>query len=211
MKYVIGYASLLSPISIKRLFPNVGRITPVEIQGHARCFNSYGTLSLNKGLARREDKNLAHASAILRPNSTLYALAFELDETDFNTYERHEFRYALRSVEVVSRETGETLKAIICYEGTDHDIDTSLVGVADIYALYAQYGVNAFWHTGHLPADIYLKHCLASARALGEGYVGNFLDTSFIYDRETSMRAFLVGSGVDIDAYIGAAELSEVF
>ncbi|MEP3891236.1 MAG: hypothetical protein ABJN69_12315 [Hellea sp.] len=211
MKFVIGYASLLSHISIKRLFPNVGRIIPVEIQGHARCFNSYGTLSLNKGLASKADKNLAHASAILRPNSMLYALAFELDETDFRTYERHEFRYALRAVEAVSQETGELLSAIICYEGTDHDIDTSLIGVSDIYALYEQYGVISFWHTQHLPAEIYLKHCLASARALGERYVRNFLDTSFIYDRETSVRAFLTASGVDIDAYVAAAELSDVF
>lgn len=211
MKYVIGYASLLSPISIKRLFTNVGRITPVKIQGHARCYNSYGTLSLNKGLARNADRNLAHASAILRPNSTLYALAFELDDTDYKTYERHEFRYALRDVDVVSRETGAEFKAIICYEGTDHDIDTSLVGVSDIYALYEQYGVSSFWHTQHLPADIYLKHCLASARALGEDYVSNFLDASFIYDRETSVRAYLAGAGVDVEAYVAEAGLSDVF
>jgi len=211
MKYVIGYASLLSPVSIRRLFPNVGRITPVEIHGHARCFNSYGTLSLNKGLAQKGDRELAHAAAILRPNSTLYGLAFELDETDFKTYERHEFRYALREVEVVSRDTGETLRAIICYEGADHLIETSLVGVTDIYALYEHYGVSAFWHTQHLPADIYLKHCLASARALGEDYVRNVLDASYIYDRETSVRDYLAGKGVDIAAYVAAAELSEVF
>ena len=53
MKYVIGYASLLSPISIRRLFPNVGNMIPVRIPGHARCFNSYGTLSIKKGLVKR--------------------------------------------------------------------------------------------------------------------------------------------------------------
>ncbi len=211
MKYVIGYASLLSEVSICRLFPNVGRIIPVEIHGHARCFNSYGTLSIAKGLVHKGDKELAHASAILRPNSTLYALAFELDETDFKTYQRHEFRYDLQEVEAVSRATGERLGAIICYEGADHLIDTSLVGVSDIYVLYAQYGVSAFWHTQHLPADIYLKHCFASARELGVDYVSNFLDTSFIHDRETSVRVFLTGRGVDVEAYVAAAELSEVF
>lgn len=211
MKYVIGYASLLSPISIRRLFPNVGRIAPVGIPGHARCFNSYGTLSIAKGLAHKDDKELAHASAILCSNSILYALAFELDETDFKTYERHEFRYDLRQVEVISRGTGEALNAIICYEGTDHLIDTSLVGVSDIYALYAQYGVTSFWHTQHLPAKVYLKHCLASARELGEGYVANFLDTSFIHDRMTSVRAYLTGKDIDIDAYVSSAQLSDVF
>ncbi|WP_026941733.1 gamma-glutamylcyclotransferase [Hellea balneolensis] len=211
MKTVIGYASLLSPISIKRLFPNARNITPVKIPGHARCFNSYGTLSIAKGLAQSGDKELAHAAAILRPDTTLYALAFELDEADFKTYERHEFRYDLQEVEATSRVTGGSLSAIICYEGADHLIDTSLVGVSDIYALYAQYGVSAFWHTQHLPADIYLKHCLAAARELGEDWVSNFLDSSFIHDRETSMREYLADRGVDIEVYVAAAKLSDVF
>jgi len=115
MKYVIGYASLLSPISIKRLFPNVGNIIPVKVPGHARCFNSYGTLSIKKGLAQQGDEELAHAAAILRPDSMIYALAFELDKTDFKTYERHEFRYDLREIDAASRDTGKPLKAIMCY------------------------------------------------------------------------------------------------
>jgi len=211
MKLVIGYASLLSPISIRRLFPHVGNITSVKIPGHARCFNSYGTLSIKAGLAQKGDKDLAHAAAILRPGSMIYALAFELDKTDFETYRRHEFRYDLREIEVTSRESGKLLKAIICYEGTDHRIDTSLVGVEDIYALYAEYGVSSFWHRQELPAQTYLEHCLAGARELGDDYVGNFLDTSFIYDRKTSLRAFMAGKGIDVEAYVAGAVLSEVF
>lgn len=211
MKYVIGYASLLSEISIRRLFPNVGNIIPVKIPGHARCFNSYGTLSIKAGLAQTGDKDLAHASAILRPGSMIYALAFELGPTDFKTYQRHEFRYNLQEIEVFSRNTGKPLKAIICYEGADHLIDTSLVGVADIYALYAEYDVSSFWHGAYLPAKTYMEHCLAAARELGPDYVGNFLDTSYLHDRETSMRTYLKGQGIDVEVYVAGAELSEVF
>jgi len=211
MKYVIGYASLLSPVSIERLFPNARNIKPVTIQGHARCFNSYGTLSLNKGLARKGDTKLAHAAAILRPYTVIYALAFQLDDTDFKTYQRHEFRYDLQETEVTCRETGEGLTAIICYEGADHLIDTSLVGVKNIQALYAQYDVTSFWNRPDLPAEGYLQHCLAAARELGADYVDNFLDTSFIYDRETSLRNYLTGQGVHIEGYVAGVELSEVF
>ena len=211
MKYVIGYASLLSPISIKRLFPNVGNIVPVKIPGHARCFNSYGTLSIKKGLAQIGDKELAHASAILRPGSMIYALAFELNKADIETYRRHEFRYNLHEIEVTPRDTDRPFKAIICYEGADQLIDTSIVGAPDIYALYAQYGATSFWHTKHLPAEAYLKHCLAAARELGADYVSNFLNTSYIHDRETSLRTYLTEKGVDVEAYVKNAELSEVF
>lgn len=211
MKYVIGYASLLSPTSIRRLFPNVGRITPVKIPGHARCFNSYGTLSVKAGLARKGDKELAHASAILHPGSMIYALAFELDKKDFETYRRHEWRYDLREIEVTPREGGKPFEAIICYEGADQLMDLSLVGAPDIYALYAEYGLSSFWHGSYLPAKTYLEHCLAAARELGEDYAANFLNTTLIHDRETSLRSYLKGRGVDVEAYVAGAELSEVF
>ena len=110
MKYVIGYASLLSPISIHRLFPNARNIISVKIPGHARCFNSYGTLSIKKGLVKKGDKEVASAAAILRPGSMIYALAFQLDKTDFETYRRHEFRYDLQEIDVFSRDTGKPLK-----------------------------------------------------------------------------------------------------
>ena len=168
-------------------------------------------MSLNKGLARKNDKELAHAAAILRPDSMIYALTFELGRTDFETYQRHEFRYKLREIDVFSRDTGKPLKAIICYEGADELIDTSLVGVADIYALYAQYEVRSFWNRPDLPAKTYLEHCLAAARELGSDYVGNFLDTSFLHDRETSVRSYLEEKGIDVEAYVAKAELSEVF
>ena len=210
MKYVIGYASLLSEISIRRLFSNVGRIRPVEISGHARCFNSYGTLSINKGLASIADRNLAHASAILRPFTKIRALAFEIGETDFEIYEKHEFRYSLREVNARCLETGESFKAIMCYENTDHLIDTSLVGSDDIFGLYKQYDTHSFWHTDHLPADVYLNHCIASAFLLGDDVVDNFLDTSFIHDRETSIRKYLEASGFDIKAYVSSARLSKI-
>ena len=92
MKFVIGYASLLSETSIGRLFPNVRKITQVKLFGYARCFNSYGTLSVDKGLVNAKDKCVSHASAIIHPDTTMYALAFQLDEKDFNTFEKHEFR-----------------------------------------------------------------------------------------------------------------------
>jgi len=211
MKFVIGYASLLSEISIRRLFPNVGHILPVEIPNHARCFNSYGTLSITAKLAKTGSRELAHASAILRPHSTLLALAFELDETDFETYEKHEFRYSLREVKAVVIDTRDVIPATICYENTDPLIRTELVGAQNIFELYEQYGVRSFWHGKYLPAEIYLQHCLAGARDLGSDFLDNFLDVSLTYDRETSLRQYLEGRTDNLENYIQNARLSSVF
>jgi len=211
MRYVIGYASLLSEKSIRRLFPNVGRIVPVEIPGHARCFNSYGTLSVTANLAKSGIRELAHASAIMRPHSTILALAFELDELDFETYEKHEFRYLLREIQSISLETRDIIPAIMCYENTDHLIRAELVGADNVYDLYEKYNVTSFWHGPHLPADIYTEHCLAAARDLGPEFLNNILDVSFLHDRNTSLRQYLESGPGDVETYIRAAQLSKVF
>ena len=211
MKYVIGYASLLSEISIRRLFPNVGRIIPVIINHHARCFNSFGTLSIKAGLEVSESKTLAHASAIYRPNSVLYALAFELDNADFNTYVKHEFRYHLKDVSVYALENNERFHAIMCYENVDQNIDVSLIGLKDIWELYGMYSTSSFWHTSHLPAKAYLEHCIASARDINIVVLNNFLDMSFLHDRTTSIRSFLELSELDVETYVKRAQLSHVF
>ena len=211
MRYVIGYASLLSETSIKRLFPNVGRIVRVTLENHARCFNSLGTLSLKAGLADRESNYLAHASAIYRPNSILQALAFELDDTDYDTYVRHEFRYDLKPVSVQALEGGQHFDAIICYENVDQNIDVSRIGSASIWDLYDLYDTPSFWHRSHLPAKIYLEHCVASARDLGADMLDNFLDASYLHDRMTSIRSYLEDGDSGLASYVNNAQYSAVF
>ena len=211
MKYVIGYASLLSEISIRRLFPNVGRIIPVTINDHARCFNSFGTLSIKAGLEDIGSNTLAHASAIYRPHCVLHAVAFELDDADFDTYVKHEFRYHLKAVEVNALGHNERFDAIMCYENVDQNIDVSLIGLKDIWQLYEMYSTPSFWHTPHLPAKAYLEHCIASARDINAAVLNNFLDTSFLHDRTTSIRSFLELNELDIETYVKRAQLSPVF
>ncbi len=211
MRYVIGYASLLSETSIGRLFPNAGRITRVTLDHHARCFNSFGTLSLKAGLETKGSPHLAHASAIYHPNSTLHALAFELDDADYQTYVRHEFRYDLKTITVQTRAEKQSLEAIICYENVDQNIDATRVGSASIWDLYETYDTQSFWHTTHLPAKIYLEHCIASARDIGPDMLENFLDASYLHDRKTSMRSYLEENTVDLNTYVKAAQYSATF
>jgi len=185
MKFVIGYASLLSKVSIKRLFPNVGRIVPVTIENHARCFNSFGTLSIKAGLENTPSRHL--------------------------TYVKHEFRYDLRAVHVQPIDSQESFEAIICYESVDHNIDVSLIGLNDRKELYDMYKTTSLWHTDHLPAKAYLEHCIASARDLNEAVLNNFLDVSFLHDRKTSIGTYLRSNQIDVGAYIRKAKLSSVF
>lgn len=189
MRYVIAYASLMSDVNIKRLFPNVGKIKPVIIHNHARCFNSFGTRSIALKLADSNSNKLAHASAILRPNAKMMAIAFELDDKEFEIYRQYEFRYDLQEIEVAELDSTKKFNAVICYENTDQNIDPNLVGFDSVFDLYEHYQINGFWHAPYLPATVYMDHCLASANAIGQDFFNNFLDNRFLYDRSTSLRA----------------------
>ena len=211
MKFVIGYASLLSEISIGRLFPNVRKITQVKLFGYARCFNSYGTLSVDKGLVNAKDKCVSHASAIIHPDTTMYALAFQLDEKDFNTFEKHEFRYVFHEVQAYVRDSEEVLSAIMCFEGFDSKIKLPHMDYLDIQSLMGHYGVKTFWNRNDLPAEVYLKHCIAAAKSISKEYLNNFLDTSYLNDRKVTLREYLASTKECADTYIKESCISEIF
>lgn len=208
---VLGYASLLSERSIKRLFPGAKNIRPVRLDNHARCFNSYGSLTLKEKLASPDSEYLAHASAIVRPGSCLLALAFDLNETDYGQYERHEFRYCFKTAPVRSLDDDARFDAILCYENVDHQIDPRLVGRTSLLDLYEDYDVTALWHTMHKPAQHYIEHCLAAAYELGSDFFGNFLDQSFLHDRQTTIRSFIESEGKDPVIYAKESRLSDIF
>jgi hypothetical protein len=211
MKFVIGYASLLSEISISRLFPNVREITQVKLFGYARCFNSYGTLSVDKGLVNANDKCISHASAIIHPNATMYALAFQLDEKDFNTFKKHEFRYVFDEVKAHVRNSKEVFDAIMCFEGLDSKIKLPHMNYLDIQSLMDHYGVKTFWNRNDFPAEVYLKHCIAAAKSISTEYLNNFLDTSYLNDRKVTLREYLETTKNCIGSYIDEACISEIF
>lgn len=209
MRTVIGYASLLSIQSIRRIFPNSYNIRLVRINNHARCFNSVGTLSLSKGLVSSRNKNLAHAAMIFRPDISILTLAFDLNEDDYSHYISYEFRYDLKEVECEIIETGEKIYAIACYENVDHNINIKSIGLDNLLDLYKKYNVSAFWHVEILPADIYLRHCIAAAKMLGENVLENFLATTFLSDRYTNLYSYI--SQMEDEEFLLKCQLSEIF
>ena len=42
------------------------------------------------------------------------------------------------------------------------------------------------------PCDVYLRHCLLAAEALGQRELDNFLDTTVLADRTTMLRCVLL-------------------
>ena len=44
---------------------------------------------------------------------------------------------------------------------------------------------------GILPCRLYLRHCVLAAQNLGPEAYDNFLDSTFLADRSTSIRAYL--------------------
>lgn len=62
------------------------------------------------------------------------------------------------------------------------------------YDKFAKYNVGRMWRADRsiLPCDVYLRHCLLAAKALGQHELDNFLDTTILADRTTMLRCVVI-------------------
>ena len=92
------------------------------------------------------------------------------------------------------RNSKEVLNAIMCFEGLDSKIQLPHMNYLDIQSLMGHYGVKTFWNRNDLPAEVYLKHCIAAAKSISKEYLNNFLDTSYLNDRKVTLREYLAST-----------------
>eukprot|EP01116_Phalansterium_solitarium_P017413 TRINITY_DN4282_c0_g1_i4.p2 TRINITY_DN4282_c0_g1~~TRINITY_DN4282_c0_g1_i4.p2 ORF type:complete len:162 (-),score=15.21 TRINITY_DN4282_c0_g1_i4:119-604(-) len=83
--------------------------------------------------------------------------------------------------------------AIICCKSTDEEFKRDrLHGSAELFhERFGRWGVDRVWRDDIFPCRVYLRHCVLAATALGPAFRDNFLDSSFLGDRTTTLRTWL--------------------
>jgi hypothetical protein len=99
----------------------------------------------------------------------------------------------------------------MCFEGLDSKIQLPHMNYLDIQSLMGHYGVKTFWNRNDLPAEVYLKHCIAAAKSISKEYLNNFLDTSYLNDRKVTLREYLASTKKCADTYIKESCISKIF
>eukprot|EP01123_Difflugia_compressa_P004783 TRINITY_DN16297_c0_g1_i1.p1 TRINITY_DN16297_c0_g1~~TRINITY_DN16297_c0_g1_i1.p1 ORF type:complete len:111 (+),score=13.27 TRINITY_DN16297_c0_g1_i1:23-334(+) len=60
------------------------------------------------------------------------------------------------------------------------------------YNLWGRWGITKIWRDDILPCRVYLRHCVLAASKYGEEVKNNFLNSSFLGDRVTTIGQYLL-------------------
>ncbi|CAI8610697.1 unnamed protein product [Vicia faba] len=93
-----------------------------------------------------------------------------------------------------------TNPAVLCASGTDDEFFKYRCpeGREIYFQQYGEYNIHKIWRDDALPCRVYLRHCVLAAQSLGDEAYNNFLDHTFIADRETTIRQYFEKMGTSI-------------
>ena len=188
---IIGFGSLLSEASARRTTPGLSNYRLVTVPGYRRIFNKVGIVFVSKFGASPRDRAISSCATRYDGTTQLVCAAFDIPADEFPALEEREHRY--RWTEVRYEGHAGIGRGVMCTESTD-DAYREKCGSADEYEhRVGRYYRGKIWRDDILPHPMYLDFCLDAARAHGPRVIDNFLDTSYLADGVTTIRAYLAG------------------
>lgn len=196
---IIAIGSLLSEDSAKQTCPSLRNFRLGKIHGYGRIFNKVDPNSENF-----ESAHIATCALIEREDHTSLITLFEIEAADYPAFIQREFDYELRSVEYTELETGKKGQGIACCALASDDafqayIEQHPVQKEHYEACRVQSYTGQVWRKDIFPRPEYLAFCLEAAQALGENYVENILNYTYLADESTTLATYLSEHASKID------------
>jgi hypothetical protein len=95
----------------------------------------------------------------------------------------------------------ESPVGLLCTQSTDHEYVLRW-GAARFQEQFGQFGLSTIWHwpynSGIRPCGVYLRHCYLAAQGHGEPCLSSFLDDTYLVDRTTTIRTYLLDQHPEI-------------
>ncbi len=211
---IVGYGSLLSVASARRTCPSLRNFRRAHVDGYCRVFTLVSVSMLRKGLTQLESREVASVAAAKRSSLDAAATAaspismlvsvFEIPRSELAAYCEREQRYEFVTVDAHFDSEGasasvpsaaRTVRGLMCIESTDEAYLRNRCG-GDERVLRSRIGDQVadlkVWRSDVLPASRYLRFCLQAAKDVaGDAGVDNFLHTTFLADRRTSIFDYI--------------------
>ncbi|MDO6513073.1 gamma-glutamylcyclotransferase [Neptuniibacter sp. 2_MG-2023] len=191
MKSIIGYGSLLSEGSARETVPSLENFRIVEVSGYKRVFNKVGVVFFSRHNATADSQEIACCSTLEARDSTIICSQFECSDDAYHALYEREHRYDWLEVDTFHPEEGVS-RGFMCTTNTDTAYrQTKCASEQEYYERVGQYYSGQLWRNDILPFPRYLAFCLQAAEGQGAEVLDNFLDSSFLADGNTSIRAYL--------------------
>ncbi|KAL5065465.1 hypothetical protein RYX36_027202 [Vicia faba] len=198
---VCGYGSLLSEKSARSTFPNLINFRTARLAGFRRLFSVVGPVFFTHGVANLKTHEIVALSVEPCEDQTLIITVFDLNKTEIPAFIQREREYSFLSVFPQSLDGKPyTNPAVLCASYTDDEFFKYKCseGREIYFQQYGEYNIHKIWRDDALPCRVYLRHCVLAAKSLGDEAYNNFLDHTFIADRETTIRQYFEKMGTSI-------------
>ncbi|PSR92560.1 Zinc finger protein [Actinidia chinensis var. chinensis] len=198
---VCGFGSLLSERSARSTFPDLIDFRVARLNGFRRVFAHVAPIFFERGIANPETKEISSLSVEPCEGETLIVTLFSIKKSEILSFieREHEFRFLAVLPESLDG-IPFTSAAVLCARFSDEEyLQIRCKGSQETYfKRYGRYNIHKIWRDDILPCRVYLRHCVLAAKNLGHAAYGNFLDHTFLGDRKTTIREYLVTTGSGI-------------
>lgn len=190
---IIGFGSLMSPLSARGTFPSLFNFQLVRVCGYRRVFAVPGSIFFDHGIADLPKLRIAGLTTEKADGHSFLAASFTIKE-NYNNFLCRENTYDFAMVPFEGVCANSKGNGLMCISSSD-DVYISRWGRQKFNDLYASKGVLTIWNwsenSGLEPCWVYLRHCVLSARALSPAAEQSFLDDTYLIDRKTTIREYL--------------------
>jgi len=196
MVTICGYGSLLSETSARRTTPSIKNFRKAKIKGYKRVFNIVAISLIISGQSNLETKEVAAVCAVPSSDHFLFVTLFDIPFEELNSLHEREHRFNIIEVDAeeidLITNTIRISKALMCVEMTDEEYkNVKCKSEEEYFERVGKHYSGKLWREDVLPNRKYLKFNLESAKKLGQDYYDNYLDTSFLADKKTTIREYL--------------------
>ncbi|KAL7178225.1 hypothetical protein ACSBR2_031389 [Camellia fascicularis] len=198
---ICGFGSLLSERSARSTFPDLINFRVARLNGFRRIFAHVAPVFFDRGIANPQTKEMSSLSVEPCEGETLIVTVFGIKKSEIPSFlqREHEFRFLAVLPETLDGKLF-TSPAVLCARFSEEEyLQIRCKGSQEIYfQRYGQYNIHKIWRDDILPCRLYLRHCILAAKNLGDEAYNNFLDHTFLGDRKTTIREYLVTTGSGI-------------
>ncbi|XP_047338141.1 uncharacterized protein LOC124941830 isoform X2 [Impatiens glandulifera] len=190
-----------STVCARSTFPDLINFRVARLSGFRRVFAHVAPIFFERGIAIPETKEISSLSVEQCDGETLVITIFEIKRAEIPSFieREHEFRFLAVAPQTLD-EKPLILPAVLCARYTDEEyFQNRCKGSHEIYFnRYGRHNIDKIWRDDVLPCRVYLRHCVLAAKNLGKEAYNNFLDHTFLADRETTIGEYLRTTGAGI-------------
>ncbi len=190
---IFGFGSLVYQHSAEITCPRLRNFRPAFVRGAVRVFGKVNLRAAWRGDADWDSMKVASCFLEKREGSIVHGVSFDIPINEWPAMRAREIDYDAKAIEIFDMEGNSKGKAITFFGyNSDEDFLKMMSEGDKIYLYKRRNGYKGKMYRDSIyPGDNYLGKCLNAYKIAGEVAYNNFLDSTLLSDRKTTLREYM--------------------